>query len=153
MIPILQWEVVDHLGWLTGRQFLDGILLSYITPGPLIILAAFVGFSLRGLAGAALSTFCVFLPPILLIIFLFPLYQQLKESRWVRPALQGILASLVGMLALVTVQMARGTVTSLPDLALMLACALALLAFKVDLLWLVPAVAAASLLLFGIGGP
>jgi len=152
MIPILQWEVVDRLGWLTLRQFLDGILLSYVTPGPLIILAAFVGFSVRGLAGAALGTFCVFLPPILLIIFLSPFYQQLKESRWVRPVLQGILASLVGMLALVAVQMARGTLTSLPDLALMLASAAALLAFKVDLRWLVPAVAAASLLLFGTGG-
>ncbi len=152
MIPILQWEVVDHLRWLTLRQFLDGLLLSYVTPGPLLILAAYVGFSIRGLAAAALATVAVFLPSVFLIIFLSPFYHQIKESRWVRPVLQGILASLVGMLALVAAQLARATLASLADLILMAASLAALLAFKVDLRWLAPAVAAASLLLFGIHG-
>jgi len=153
MIPILQWEVVDHLRWLTLRQFLDGIMLSYVTPGPLLILAVFVGFSIRGLGAAALVTIAVFLPPVLLIIFFSPFYHQIKESRWVRPALQGILASLVGMLALVAAQLARATLVSFTDLVLMAASLTALLVFRVELRYLAPAVAAASLLLFGSGGP
>ena len=148
MIPILQWEVVDRLRWLTTRQFLDGILLGYITPGPLIILATFVGYWLKGLLGAVVATFCVFLPPILIIIYLFPFYQNLKESRWMRPVLQGILAALVGMLALVTVQLGRSALSDLKDLALLAASASALLAFKVELHWVVAAAACLSLFLF-----
>ncbi len=48
MIPILQWDMVDHLGWLTLHQFLDGILLGFVTPGPIIITATFIGYGLKG---------------------------------------------------------------------------------------------------------
>ena len=111
MIPILQWDVVNSWHWLTLKQFMDGILLGFITPGPIIILATFVGYRVYGLLGAGVATIAIFLPPILLIIFLTPYYQRLKEARWMRPAIQGILAALVGMLALVTLQMGQATLT------------------------------------------
>ena len=148
MIPILQWEVVAHWHWLTIRQFLDGILLSFVTPGPLIILAAFVGFWVKGLVGAAVATFSVFLPPIACIIILFPFYQNLKEARWMRPVLQGILAALVGMLLLVTWQMGAIALHSFPDLAILAGALLALTVFKVELLWVAAAVAGISLLIY-----
>ena len=68
--------------------------------------------------GAGVATIAIFLPPILLIIFLTPYYQRVKEARWMRPAIQGILAALVGMLALVTLQMGRAGPHGLPDLLL-----------------------------------
>ncbi len=148
MIPILQWEVVDHWHWLTVRQFLDGILLSYVTPGPLIILSTFVGYWVKGLAGAVTATIGIFLPPIVFVLYLFPFYQRLKEARWMRPVLQGILAALVGMLALVTWQMGRTALTDLKDLALMAAAATALLGLKIDLIWVAAATAALSLLIY-----
>ena len=95
MIPILQWDVVNAWHWLTLKQFMDGILLEFITPGPIIILATFVGYRGYGLLGAGVATMAIFLPPILLIIFLTPYYQRLKEARWMRPVIQGILAALV----------------------------------------------------------
>jgi chromate transporter len=107
MIPILQWDMVDHLGWLTLRQFLDGILLGFVTPGPIIITATFIGYWIKGLLGALVATVSIFLPPILLIVFLTPFYQRVKEGQWVRQVIQGILAALVGMLVLVVVQMGR----------------------------------------------
>ena len=64
MIPILQWDMVDHLGWLTLQQFLDGILLGFVTPGPIIILATFVGYWIYGLLGAVVATVSIFLPPL-----------------------------------------------------------------------------------------
>jgi chromate transporter len=148
MIPILQWDLVDHLGWLTLQQFLDGILLGFVTPGPIIITATFVGYWVKGLLGAIVATVSIFLPPILLIIFLTPFYQRVKEARLMRPVIQGILAALVGMLVLVTVQMAAVTLTDLKSLALMAAASLALIAFRVNLLWIVPAAAGLSLMLF-----
>lgn len=148
MIPVLQWEVVDRLGWLTLRQFLDGILLSYITPGPLIILAAFVGYWLKGMAGAALATVAVFLPPILIVILLGPFYQHLKTAGWMRHAIQGILDALAGMLALVTVQMALTGLTDPRTWGLMLAAAVALIWFETSLFWVVAAAIPVSLALF-----
>ncbi len=148
MIPILQWEVVERLGWLTSRQFLDGILLGFVTPGPIIILATFVGYHIKGFLGGLLATIAVFLPPILIIIFLSPWYHRVKESRLMRPAIQGILAALVGMLALVTVQMGRTAITDLKDLALFTGAAVALMGLKINLLWIVAAAACLSLYWF-----
>jgi len=148
MIPILQWEVVNSLSWLTLKQFMDGILLSFITPGPIIILATFVGYRVYGLLGAAVATIAIFLPPILMIIFLTPYYQRLKEARWMRPAIQGILAGLVGMLALVTLQMGQAALISGKDLLLTAATAIALIVFEVNVLWIVPVVVGLSLLMF-----
>jgi chromate transporter len=148
MIPVLQWEVVDRLQWLTLPQFLDGILLSYVTPGPLIILAAFTGFLVQGVTGAAVATVAIFLPPILIVIGLTPLYQQVKSAWWMRPLIQGVLAALVGMLALATLQMALVTLTGVKTLGLMLAAAVGLMVFELNLLWIIAAVAVVSLWLF-----
>ncbi len=127
---------------------MDGILLGFITPGPIIILATFVGYRVYGLLGAGLATLAVFLPPILLIIFLTPYYQRLKEARWMRPMIQGILAALVGMLALVTWQMGQTALTGVPDLLLTAGATILLIVFEVNLLWIVPAVAGLSLFIF-----
>jgi chromate transporter len=148
MIPILQWDLVDHLRWLTLQQFLDGILLGFVTPGPIIITATFEGYWVKGLAGAIVATLAIFMPPILIIIFLTPFYQKIKEARLMRPVIQGILAALVGMLVLVTVQMGIITLTDLKALTLMAAASIALIVFRVNLLWIVAATAGLSLLLF-----
>jgi len=148
MIPILQWEMVDHLGWLSLRQFLDGILLGFVTPGPIIITATFIGFWIKGLAGAFVGTVAIFLPPILMIIFLTPLYQRLKEGRGMRLAIQGILSALVGMLVLVTLQLGRASLVDLQSWAIMAGAAVALIAFRINLAWVVVTVAGLSLIIF-----
>lgn len=148
MIPVLQREVVEHLQWLTLPQFLDGLLLSYVTPGPLLILAAFTGFLVQGLAGAAVATVAIFLPPILMVVGLSPLYEQVKSSPWVRPFIRGVLAALAGMLTWTTLTLALPTLTDLRTWALMLGAAGALIVWEVNLLWVLGAVAAVSLLIF-----
>jgi len=148
MIPILQWEMVDRLAWLTTRQFLDGILLGFITPGPIIILATFVGFWVAGLPGAVIATVSIFLPPILIIVFLTPYYQRLKEARFMRPIIQGILAALVGMLVMVLLQMGRVTLHDMPSWAIMAGASLALIYFEINLIWVVAAAAGFSLWLY-----
>jgi len=145
---VLQWEVVDRLGWLTLRQFLDGILLSYVTPGPLIILSAFVGFILQGFLGAVVATLAIFLPPILIILALTPIYLHMKTAGWMRRIIQGVLDALVGMLALVTLQLGLGAVTDWKTLGLMLGAAVALILFDLNLLWVIGGAAVVSMLIF-----
>ena len=148
MIPILQWEMVDHLGWLTLRQFLDGILMGFVTPGPIIILATFVGYWVAGLPGAVIATVSIFLPPILIIVFLTPYYQRLKEARSMRPVIQGILAALVGMLVLVLLEMGRVTLHDLPSWAIMVGASLTLIYFEINLIWVVAVAAGFSLWIY-----
>jgi len=148
MIPILQWDMVDHLGWLTLRQFLDGILLGFVTPGPIIITATFIGYWLQGLVGAVVGTISIFLPPILMIIFLSPYYQWVKEIGWMRPVIQGILCALVGMLILVVMQMGRASLVDWQRWFIMTGAAVSLIAFRINLLLVVIAAAGLSLLLF-----
>jgi chromate transporter len=148
MIPILQWDMVDHLKWLTLRQFLDGILLGFVTPGPIIIIATFVGYWLRGIFGALVATVAIFSPPILMIIFLAPFYQRIKEGQYMRPIIQGILAALVGMLVLVTLQMGRASLVDWQSWAIMVAAVAALVGLRVNLLWVVLVAAGISLVLF-----
>ncbi len=148
MIPALQREVVEHLHWLTLPQFLDGLLLSYVTPGPLLILAAFTGYLVQGLAGAAVATGAIFLPPILIVVGLIPLYEQVKSSPRIRPFIQGVLAALAGMLVWTTVTLALPTLTDLRTWALMLGAAAALIGGGLSLLWVLAAVAVISLLVF-----
>jgi chromate transporter len=148
MIPILQWEMVDRLAWLTLRQFLDGLLLGFVTPGPIIILATFVGYWVAGVPGAAIATVSIFLPPILIIVFLAPYYQRLKEAHWMRPVIQGILTALVGMLILVLLQMGLGTLRDLPSWMIMAGASLALIYFEINLVWVVAAAAGVSLWMY-----
>lgn len=148
MIPVLQREVVDHLHWLSLPQFLDGLLLSYVTPGPLIILAAFTGYLVQGLAGAAVATVAIFLPPILIVVGLSPFYQQVKGARWMQPFIRGVLAALVGMLAWTTLKMGLATLTEVKAWALMLGAAIALLGLDMNLLWVILAVAVVSVMIF-----
>ena len=148
MIPILQWDMVDHLGWLTLQQFLDGILLGFVTPGPIIILATFVGYRVHGWLGAVVATVSIFLPPIAIIIFLTPFYQRIKEARLMRQVIRGILAALVGMLVLVIIQMGQAALIDVKAWVIMAGASLALIAFKVNLLWVVAATIAISLVIF-----
>jgi chromate transporter len=148
MIPILQWDMVDHLGWLTLQQFLDGIMLGFVTPGPIIILATFVGYRVHGWLGAVVATVSIFLPPIAIIIFLTPLYQRIKEARLMRHVIRGILAALVGMLVLVIIQMGQAALIDVKAWMIMAGASLALIAFKVNLLWVVAAAIGLSLIHF-----
>jgi chromate transporter len=148
MIPILQWDMVDHLKWLTQQQFLDGILLGFVTPGPIIILATFVGYWLKGVIGALVATIAVFLPPILIVIFLTPFYQRMKEGRWMRPIIQGILSALIGMLVLVTLQMGRASLVDWQSWVIMAGAVVALIGLRVNLLWVALTTAGVSLVLF-----
>src|SRR5262249_62425301 len=68
IVPFLHGGVVDEFHWLNERQFLDAVAVAMITPGPVVITVAFIGFLVAGPAGAALSATGVFLPPYPFVI-------------------------------------------------------------------------------------
>jgi chromate transporter len=104
---------VDTHGWLTSSQMIDGLALGESTPGPLIMIVAFVGFlgawtkaalghdalALAGIAGACVATFFTFLPSFLFILVGGPLVESTRgRLRWTAP-LSGVTAAVVGVVA------------------------------------------------------
>jgi chromate transporter len=97
-IPFLEREVCDLRHWLTAREFLAGIALGQITPGPVAITATFIGFKVMGLAGACLSTLAMFLPSFLMFQIVIRIYQKVEKNKYIISFLNGIKSAIVAVL-------------------------------------------------------
>jgi len=168
-IPFIRQEVVDIRPWLNAREFIDGVALGQITPGPVAITATFVGYRVLGIAGAILATVGMFLPSFVMLILVLRVYDRIKEHLLVKSFLQGVMAAVVGMLlsaalfigqeALVTavrpagglaVAIGSGLFLNLVSAGLALASLLLLLLARLDPLWLVLGGAGIGLALRGL---
>lgn len=99
LIPLLNHIMVEQYGWLTLRQFLDGLALSQLTPGPLAMLATFTGFRAGGFAGGLVATVCIFIPCVVLMLVIGRNYNRLKNIDIIRTTLDGLLPAVVGLVA------------------------------------------------------
>jgi chromate transporter len=107
LIPVLQ-QKLEALGWLTPREFIDGVAISNLTPGPIAVLATFAGFHLHGVAGALVATLALFTPSLILMMFLSHGYSRLKEGPRVQDFLAGVTPAVVGMVVSAAVVRAPG---------------------------------------------
>ena len=99
IVPFLYGGVVVKFHWLTEQQFVDAVAVAMITPGPVVITAAFIGYLVAGVIGAVLAAFAVFAPPYLIILFGAPYYRRLAQNRQVKAFVQGVTAAAVGAIA------------------------------------------------------
>lgn len=99
LIPLLNHIMVEQYQWLTLRQFLDGLALSQLTPGPLAMLATFTGFKAGGVPGALIATIFIFLPCVSLMLVVGRYYDRLKKIDIINSTLDGLLPAVVGMVA------------------------------------------------------
>ncbi len=106
LIPVLKHLLIDHLHWLTQQEFVDGVAMSQLTPGPIAVIATFVGFRLAGLGGAAIATLGLFLPSIVLMFGLSIYYQRARHLRPVQHFLAGVNPAVVGMIVSAAVNLA-----------------------------------------------
>lgn len=97
VLPMLQAEVVSA-AWITDAQFLAGYGATQAVPGPLFTFAAYLGAVMNGWLGAAVALVAMFLPSFLLIIGTLPFWDSLRRRPSMQPILQGINASVVGIL-------------------------------------------------------
>ena len=135
-VPLMFHEVVEARAWMDGRTFLNGIALGQITPGPIVITAAFVGYILYGLLGAVVATVSVFLPSFFIVIGVTPYFDRLRRSPRFSKAISAILCSFVGLLLAVTFRFASDIPWDIPRLFLAAVSFVALL-LKVEIIWVV----------------
>lgn len=115
MITPLHYELVTHYGWLTETEFSSAVAIGQITPGPLMIMIAFMGYKIAGFPGATLGTIGLFLPTALIVVAIAGSYLRFKDAPIVKGAMRGVSLAVVGLLAAVTIDLARGAIVSRID--------------------------------------
>jgi chromate transporter len=114
IVPFLHAGVVETRGWLTEQQFLDAVAVAMITPGPVVITVAFIGFLVAGFAGAFAAGLGMFLPTYLVVLLAAPYYERLKSNRPVRDFVDGITAATTGGIAGAAVVLGRNALSDWP---------------------------------------
>jgi chromate transporter len=98
VLPYVYQGAVEHFGWLTGPQMIDGLALGETTPGPLIMVVAFVGYLGAGTAGALVATYFTFLPSFVFIFAGAPFVETTHGNLKFSAPLTGITAAVVGVI-------------------------------------------------------
>jgi chromate transporter len=147
-IPLIQYEMVDRYQWLGTKEFLDGIALGQVTPGPILITSTFIGYKVANLLGAFMATLGVFSPSFFILVLLIPYHDRLRGVEKVRMMEQGVLGSFIGMLALVLLNFGRTSLVDLPRI-LMAAAAFFAIYKKISLPYILLAGGAISILIYG----
>ena len=97
-IPYLDKIIVEQIGWLTKREFIDSIAMGQITPGPILITATFIGYKINGITGAFISTLSIFLPSSVVIIFFSRVYYFVKKNNTVKLIIKGFKIGIIGLI-------------------------------------------------------
>ncbi|SEJ28028.1 chromate transporter [Propionispira arboris] len=137
MIPFIQQEVVSHYHWLTLDEFLVGIALGQVTPGPILITATFVGYKVANVSGAIAATLGIFSPSLFLVIVTAEVHQKIRNNIWVKSAIKGIAAAFVGMMLVVAIDLARYSLVNILSIVIALAAFGTLRLGKLDTVWVV----------------
>lgn len=131
IVPFLQQGVVRDLHWLTDRQFLDAVAVALITPGPVVISVAFIGYLVAGVAGAIVAAIGIFLPVYLFTILPAPWFRRHKDHPQLRAFAAGATAAACGAIAGAVVVLGRRTITDAPTCAIAVAGLILLTRFRV----------------------
>ncbi len=145
LVALLRSELVTGLGWITETQLIDAVAVGQATPGPLFSTATFIGYLVDGPVGATVATIGIFLPAFVAVAVSIPVLARLQASVRARAFLDGVNAASVGLLSVVAVQLAVGSVVDILGVATMVG-AFALLWRGVGTGWLIAGGAAIGLI-------
>jgi len=147
-IPLIQHTVVESNAWLTQQEFVDAIAMGQITPGPILISAAFIGYKVAGLLGAIVATIGIFLPPAILMIIATHALNRIKQSALIKAVLRGIRPAVIGMIIAAVVAVGMTAQMHWASPLIFAAALLAQMKYKLDVVWVIPTAGLAGLLLY-----
>jgi chromate transporter len=148
LLAFLRADFVLRLGWLTDQQLLNAIAIGQVTPGPLFTAATFIGYLLGGTSGALLATLGIFLPSFVFVAISNPLIPRVRNSSWASSLLNGVNASSLGLMAGVTFQLGRASLTDVFTVLLAVLALILLIRYKVSSTWLIAGGALAGFVIF-----
>jgi chromate transporter len=131
MVPFVQEQVVNQLHWLTPQEFIDGLALGRFAPGPMLMIAAYVGYKVAGFGGAVIAATTIFLPSFILMLSILPMFERVRTLTWTRAAMQGVGPAVIGVFAVALIRMAPH---ALPDpfaICMLMGTLIALLTWRI----------------------
>jgi chromate transporter len=117
---VQQGAVAEH-HWLSDGQLLDGVAMSVATPGPFMLFSTFAGYLAGGVAGAVIATFCVFLPSFVFVIGGVHYIEKVRDNRTIQAFLAGVSAAVVGVIAVVSLDLVPEALVNWPSFAIAIA--------------------------------
>jgi chromate transporter len=131
-LVFVQRGAVAQYHWLSDGQLLDGVAISIATPGPFMLFTTFVGYIAGGIPGAALATFFVFLPSFVFVLAGVHYIEKVRENRGLQAFLAGVSAAVVGVIAVVSLDLIPGALTDWITVAISVAAFLLIAFLKRD---------------------
>jgi len=131
MIAFIQDQVVGQFGWLTPREFIDGLALGQLTPGPVLMIAAYVGYKLAGLAGAIVAAAAAFLPSFVIMLAILPVLDRVRQMAWMKASMRGMSPAVIGVLAVSLVRLSPAAIPDPLALLILIATIAVTLAYQV----------------------
>jgi len=147
VVPFLYGGVVQEHHWLTDHQFVDAVAVAMITPGPVVITVAFIGYLVAGVAGATAAALGIFLPVYLVVVLLAPSYKRWAKNPQLNAFVRGVTAAATGAIAGAVIVLARRSVYDLPTILICAASLAVLFRWKIPEPVLIACAAVAGLLL------
>lgn len=132
MLPMLQKEFVEKYHWLTNQEFLDAIAIGQVTPGPLTVMNAFIGYKIFGLPGSILAMISSYLPCIIIVTLVARFYYSYKESIIVSSCFKGIKAAVIGLLGAVAITLGSTSLVDFPTFGIAIASFSVIAFTKID---------------------
>jgi chromate transporter len=134
IIPHLRQMVHAH-NWITDRQFADAVAIGKLTPGPVLLMATFIGYLQHGWLGASVATVAIFSGPFALVGLLGTWLDRVRSRRWVRAALRGLTPAVVGLMAAAAITLG-GSFDAKVEVGIAAATVLTAVRFEVNPVWL-----------------
>ena len=132
IIPFLQQGVVQQFGWLNEHQFLDAVAVAMITPGPVVITVAFIGFIVAGFAGAVVASIGIFLPVYFFTIIPAPWFKRHRDNPQLKAFVNGATAAATGAITGAVIVLGARAIVDIPTALVALVSLAALWRFKLS---------------------
>ena len=137
LLAFLRADLVVHRAWVTDAQLVDAVAIGQVTPGPVFTTATFLGYLLRGPAGALVATVGIFLPAFILVAISGPLIPMIRRSKTAGAFLDGVNVASLALMAAVSYDLGRSAIVDGLTAGLAIASAVLLLRFRTNSAWLV----------------
>jgi chromate transporter len=147
ILPFLYGGVVEGHHWLNDRQFLDAVAVAMITPGPVVITVAFIGFLVAGVAGATAAALGVFLPVYGVVVALAPSYKKWAKNPQIHAFVRGVTAAATGAIAGAVIVLGRRSIYDVPTAVIGMVSLAVLFRWKIPEPALIAAAAVVGLIL------
>lgn len=147
IVGVLRQEIVDNLGWLTAREFIDGIAFGQITPGPVVITSTFIGYMTSGVIGSIVSTVCIFLPTFIFVLILAQKIHKFKDNFYLQSLIKGANAAALGAIISTAFMLSKDALIDVPTVIFFLLAVLILSLTKFRDIYLILISALAGILI------